>query len=266
MPRKMATVVSRSRCSKRASDLHGGRVQELIASSLSAAFWVLVGTEPACRRACDAGSGSGCRSAAPCCAGAQRRNQQRWPTPESEQTRKAVRRGAVPRQELSQRDPPAASGRTARTAWPARSADRGLNRRSGQTRLRRPARPSPGCTFVSGCLAGGIERGVALGVPLLHALLADLVGLGARLAQAARHTRRPWLQPGPRPCGRLPWRLQSARGAWRAPPSAGPGPETDRRTTSTMKSSAVGMAPIRSCPSCWRISCMECTGPLRLVR
>jgi hypothetical protein len=42
-----------------------------------------------------------------------------------------------------------------------------------------------------GSLAGGVQRGVALGVPLLHALLADLVDLGARLAQLGGILGRP---------------------------------------------------------------------------
>ena len=59
----------------------------------------------------------------------------------------------------------------------------------------------------AGCLARGVEGRVALGAPLLDALLAKLVGLGAGLAQALGilggfgfGLRRP-------PCGRLPWRL-----------------------------------------------------------
>jgi hypothetical protein len=45
---------------------------------------------------------------------------------------------------------------------------------------------------LTGNLAGGFQSGVALGVPLLHALLANLVDLGARLAQLVGIFRGAW--------------------------------------------------------------------------
>ncbi len=85
-------------------------------------------------------------------------------------------------QSFLQREPPAAAGSTARTTWPARS----------------PAEPRMVClaaaasasslaracvTLIPAALRAASSRGVALGVPLLYALLAELVVLGAGLAQ-----------------------------------------------------------------------------------
>ncbi len=83
--------------------------------------------------------------------------------------------------------------------------------------------------FLAGRLAGGVEGGVALGAPLLDALLAELVDVGAGLAQALGIFGGLGLSLRRRPCARLPWRLRSGRGAWQGRPSAGPAPETDRR-------------------------------------
>ncbi len=51
-------------------------------------------------------------------------------------------------------------------------------------------------TLTPGRLAGGVQSGIALGVPLLHALLANLVDLGARLAQLRGVLGCPGFGPG----------------------------------------------------------------------
>ncbi len=169
------------------------------------------------------------------------------------------------RRTISQREPPAAAGSTARTTWPARS----------------PAEPRMVClaaaasasssarawlTFTPAALRALSNCGVALGVPLLHALLANFVDLGARLAQAWRHTLPSVPRHRRSPSARLPWRLQSGRGAVFSVAVSGPCTRNWYAKTSTINSRAVGMAPTNMAPSCWMISCMVVRDSLRLSR
>ena len=110
-------------------------------------------------------------------------------------------------------------------------------------------------TLTPGRLAGGVQSGVALGVPLLHALLANLVDLGARLAQFGGVLGCPGFGPG----DGLVRILNRAFGACTALFQRGGQRSLNQelvRQHQHDEQQAVGTAPSSRFPTCWIISGM----------